>query len=127
LDNNEKETFRGSFPQVDPRYAKVLAARQVPREEWREHQKWVRYYLHFCNEDSPPQAAEYLIPNDFFLYVASDGVFNPCYAKYRHIPDDPESIPFFIGKLASKNQTSTQQDQARRAIEFYSVLLGLWK
>ncbi|MDL1976715.1 MAG: hypothetical protein LWX52_01205 [Deltaproteobacteria bacterium] len=96
MDNNEKKTFMGSFPQVDLRYGKVLAARQVPREEWREHQKWVRYYLHFCN-------------------------------KYRHVPDDPESIPFFIGKLASKNQTSTQRDQARRAIEFYFVLLGLWK
>jgi hypothetical protein len=32
LDNNEKETFMGSFPQVDPRYGKVLASRQVPRE-----------------------------------------------------------------------------------------------
>jgi hypothetical protein len=27
----------GSFPQVDSRYAKVLASRQVPREEWHEH------------------------------------------------------------------------------------------
>ncbi len=83
----------GSFPQVDPRYGKVLAARQVPREEWHEHQKWVRYYLHFCN-------------------------------KYQHVPDDPESVPLFIEKLASKNQTSTQQDQARRAIGFYFVLLS---
>lgn len=93
LDNNEKETFMGSFPQVDPRYCEVLASRQVPHKEWHEHQKWVRYYLHFCN-------------------------------KYRHVPDDPESIPLFIGKLASKNQTSAQQDQARRAIEFYFVLLS---
>jgi len=30
LDNNEKERFMGSFPQVDPRYGKILAARQVP-------------------------------------------------------------------------------------------------
>ena len=82
-DNNEKETFMGSFPQIDPRYGKVLASRQVPRKEWNEHQKWGRYYLHFCS-------------------------------KYRHAPDDSESIPLFIGKLASKNQTSAQQDQARR-------------
>ena len=27
LDNNEKETFMGSFPQVNPRYGKVLASR----------------------------------------------------------------------------------------------------
>jgi hypothetical protein len=37
LDNNKKETFMGSFPQVDPRYGKVLASRQVPREELRLH------------------------------------------------------------------------------------------
>jgi len=37
------------FPQVDPRYGEVLASRQVPRREWHEHQKWVRYYLNFCN------------------------------------------------------------------------------
>jgi len=82
-----------SFPQVDPRYGEVLASKQVPHKEWHEHQKWDRYYLHFCN-------------------------------KYRHVPDDPESIPLFIGKLALKNQTSAQQDQARRAIEFYFVLLS---
>ena len=29
----------GSFQQVDPRYGKILASRQVPREEWNEHQK----------------------------------------------------------------------------------------
>ena len=44
--------------------------------------------------------------------------------KYQHIPDNSESIPLFIGKPASKNQTSAQQDQARRAIEFYIVLLS---
>ena len=31
-----------SFPQVDPRYCEVLASKQVPGEEWHEHQKWVR-------------------------------------------------------------------------------------
>ena len=92
LDNNEKETFMGSFPQVDSRYGKILALRQVPREEWNEHQKWVTY-LHFCN-------------------------------KYRHAPDDPVSIPLFIGKPTLKNQTSAQQDQARHAIEFCSVIAG---
>ncbi len=50
LDNNEKDTFMSSFPQVDPRYGKVLALNQVPHEEWHEHQKWARYYLHFCNK-----------------------------------------------------------------------------
>lgn len=44
--------------------------------------------------------------------------------KYQHAPDDPESIPLFIGKLASKNQSSAQQDQARRSIKFYLVLLS---
>ena len=30
FDNNEKETFMDSFPQVDPRYGKILASRRVP-------------------------------------------------------------------------------------------------
>ena len=29
LDNNEKETFMDSFPQVDPRYGKVLPSRRI--------------------------------------------------------------------------------------------------
>jgi len=50
LDNNEKETFMDSFPQIDQRYCEVLASRQVPHKEWHEHQKWMRYYLHSCNK-----------------------------------------------------------------------------
>ena len=38
------------FPATDPRYGEVLAARQVPREQWRNYQKWVRFYLHFCHK-----------------------------------------------------------------------------
>jgi len=39
-----------AFPATDPRYGEVLAARQVPREQWRNYQKWVRFYLHFCHK-----------------------------------------------------------------------------
>ena len=38
------------FPAIDPRYGEVLAARQVPREQWRNYHKWVRFYLHFCQK-----------------------------------------------------------------------------
>jgi hypothetical protein len=39
-----------AFPATDPRYGEVLAARQVPREPWRNDQKWVRFSLHFCQK-----------------------------------------------------------------------------
>ena len=39
-----------AFPDTDTRYAEVLAARRVPREQWRNYQKWVRFYLHFCKK-----------------------------------------------------------------------------
>ena len=39
-----------AFPDTDTRYGEVLAARRVPREQWRNYQKWVRFYLHFCNK-----------------------------------------------------------------------------
>ena len=52
------------------------------------------------------------------------GFLFPLCNKYRHVPDDSESIPLFIGKSALKNKTSAQQDQARCAIEFYFVLLS---
>jgi integron integrase len=39
-----------AFPLTDPRYDEVLAARQVPRQQWRNYQKWVRFYLHFCHK-----------------------------------------------------------------------------
>ena len=39
-----------AFPATDPRYAEVLAARQVPREQWRNDHTWVRFSLHFCQK-----------------------------------------------------------------------------
>jgi integron integrase len=39
-----------AFPAPDPRYGEVLAARQVPRAQWRNYHKWVRCYLHFCQK-----------------------------------------------------------------------------
>ena len=39
-----------AFPDADTRYGKVLAARQVPREQWRNYHKWVRFYPHFCHK-----------------------------------------------------------------------------
>ena len=66
-----------AFPDTDTRYGEVLTARGVPREQWRNYHKWVRFYLHFCH-------------------------------KYRHRPADSESLQLFIGKLASKGQTSEQ-------------------
>jgi integron integrase len=43
--------------------------------------------------------------------------------KYRHIPSEIKSLPQFIEKLSSKNQTSFQLDQAQRAVQFYFVFL----
>lgn len=40
----------GVFPEIDPRYKEILVSRRVPREKWPEYQKWVRFYLHFCNK-----------------------------------------------------------------------------
>jgi integron integrase len=81
-----------AFPATDPRYSDVLAAKGVPREQWRNYHKWVRFYLHFCK-------------------------------KYRHSPADAKSLPLFIEKLASKNQTAAQQAQAQGAVEYYAVFL----
>ena len=39
-----------AFPATDTRYGEVLAARRVPREQWRNYHKWVRFYLHFCHK-----------------------------------------------------------------------------
>ena len=39
-----------AFPAPDPRYSEVLAARQVPRDQWRNYHKWVRFYLHFSQK-----------------------------------------------------------------------------
>jgi site-specific recombinase XerC len=44
------------FPATDPRYGGVLAARQVPRAQWRNDHKWVRFYRYFCQKDRHPPA-----------------------------------------------------------------------
>jgi hypothetical protein len=82
-----------AFPVTDTRYGEVLAARGVPREHWRNYQKWVRFSLHFCQ-------------------------------MYRHHPADSTSLPLFLGKLASKGQTSEQRAQAPCAVEYDSVFLS---
>jgi integrase-like protein len=45
-----EESRMTAFPAIDPRYGEVLAARQVPRDHWRNYHKWVRFYLHFCQK-----------------------------------------------------------------------------
>jgi hypothetical protein len=40
----------GTFPDTDTKYGGVLAVRRVPREQWRNYQKRVRFSLHFCNK-----------------------------------------------------------------------------
>jgi predicted patatin/cPLA2 family phospholipase len=42
--------------------------------------------------------------------------------KYQHDPAEIKNLPQFIEKLASKNQTSAQLDQARQPVEFYTDL-----
>ena len=37
-----------AFPATDPRYGEVLAARRVPREQWRSYHTWVRFSRHCC-------------------------------------------------------------------------------
>jgi integron integrase len=44
-------------------------------------------------------------------------------AKYKHNPADTKSIPLFINKLTSKNQTENQIAQAQAAVEYYRTLL----
>ena len=39
-----------AFPAPDPRDGDVLAAKQVPREQWRNYQKWLRCSLHCCQK-----------------------------------------------------------------------------
>jgi len=43
-----EESRMRAFPTPDPRYGEVLAARRVPREQWRNCHTWVRFYLYFC-------------------------------------------------------------------------------
>jgi len=45
-----------AFPAPDPRDGEVLAARQVPREQWRNDQKWVRFSRHCCQKYRHPPA-----------------------------------------------------------------------
>ena len=51
-----------AFPATDPRYGEVLAARGVPREQWRTYHKWVRFYLHFCHKYRHPPADSKSLP-----------------------------------------------------------------
>ena len=42
--------------------------------------------------------------------------------KYRHDPEDSQTLPQFIEKLASKNQSAAQQMQAQKSIECYLLV-----
>jgi integron integrase len=42
--------------------------------------------------------------------------------KYRHDPKDSKTLPQFIEKLASKNQSAEQQMQAQKSIECYLLV-----
>ena len=44
--------------------------------------------------------------------------------KYQYTPSLRGSIPFFIGKLHEKKQTSRQQEQAQHAIHLYYALVN---
>jgi hypothetical protein len=87
------ESRMSAFPVTDTRDGEVLAARRIPRAQWRNYQQWVRFSLHFSQ-------------------------------KYRHRPADSTSLPWFIGKLASKGQTAAQRAQAPCAVKYDSVFLS---
>jgi hypothetical protein len=96
-----------AFPDTDTRYGEVLAARQVPREQWRNYHKWGRFYLHFCHKyrhrpadskslqlfirklASKGQTAEPLINKPFchdnVILAGFSGGFAPCY--YHSTPN----------------------------------------
>jgi integron integrase len=61
-----------AFPATDPRFGEVLAARGVPREQWRNYQKWVRFYLYFCKKYRHPPADAKSLPL-FIEKLASKG------------------------------------------------------
>ena len=42
--------------------------------------------------------------------------------KYHHDPKDSQTLPQFIEKLASKNQSAAQQMQAQKSIECYLLV-----
>jgi hypothetical protein len=44
------------------KYAEVLAAREVPRDPWRNYHKWVRFYRHFCHKYHHPPANAKSLP-----------------------------------------------------------------
>ena len=48
-------------------------------------------------------------------------------AKYGHPPRDPDSLPEFLQKLASKNQTPAQQTEAAASVEHFYQLVTEWK
>src|SRR5262245_10817058 len=45
-----EESCMSAFPAPDMRYGEVLAAKQVPRNQWRNDHQWVRFYLHCCQK-----------------------------------------------------------------------------
>jgi hypothetical protein len=51
-----EESRMRAFPTPDPRYAEGLAARQVPRDQWRNDYKWVRFSRHVCQKYRHPPA-----------------------------------------------------------------------
>jgi hypothetical protein len=42
-----EQSCLSAFPAPDPRYGEVLAARQLPRDQWRNSHKWGRFSRHF--------------------------------------------------------------------------------
>jgi len=45
-----EESRLSAFPTPDPKYGEVLVARQVPRHQWRNYHKWVRFSRHCCQK-----------------------------------------------------------------------------
>ena len=46
--------------------------------------------------------------------------------KYRHPPRDPDSLQPFLQKLAAKNQTLAEQQQAAASVGFYYEVMKEW-
>ena len=73
-------------------YVKELRLHPLTESEKFEYQKWLRFYLDFCD-------------------------------KYDHPPREPLSLPRFIEKIRSKNQSEVQQQEAAEAVKlFYKVV-----
>jgi hypothetical protein len=67
-----EESRLSAVPATDPRDGAVLAARQVPREQWRHSHTWGRCYRHFCRQSRHrPADAESL--QLFMGQLASEG------------------------------------------------------